>query len=317
MPISPMTLAAARTKRGKWITVGLNSLFLFSWFFLQNILGIPVLIIAAVPALISSSGQELSMTELLSAIQGSLMPGGGLEALGSFASLLATIFAVFILRLLGGPRLLDFGLRPQQGWKSQTLLGLLLGPIVFGAILLIELAYGWASASAGQISLWQMISALVMFICVAYGEEIFSRGFVLQTIEKSFGPWAGAIVSSIIFAFLHGLNPNISWIAILNLFLAGMLFAYAYLATRQLWLPVALHLSWNFAQGPLFGFPVSGMSAPGLFSVNVNGPALFTGAAFGPEAGILGILGMLVCFFAITWYSKLTVRKVLEPVIES
>src|SRR5690606_10462502 len=99
---------------------------------------------------------------------------------------------------------------------------------------------------------------------------------------------------SAIFALLHGFNPGFGLTALLGLFLAGLLFAQAYIVTRQLWLPIALHLSWNFAEGPLFGFPVSGLPGEGLLTVQLAGPEVVTGGAFGPEAGLVVIVGIAI-----------------------
>jgi hypothetical protein len=51
-----------------------------------------------------------------------------------------------------------------------------------------------------------------------------------------------------------------------------------------------LHFAWNFTQGPLLGFPVSGMDAGGLQRIADAGPASLTGGAYGPEAGAVGIV---------------------------
>ena len=100
--------------------------------------------------------------------------------------------------------------------------------------------------------------------------------------------------SAAIFALLHAFNPGFGLTALLGLFLAGLLFAQAYMVTRQLWLPIALHLSWNFAEGPLFGFPVSGMPGEGLLTVRPAGPEVVTGGVFGPEAGLIVVVGIAI-----------------------
>jgi len=95
------------------------------------------------------------------------------------------------------------------------------------------------------------------------------------------------------------LNPNFNLFAALNIALAGVAFCYAYLITGNLWLPLAFHFSWNFFQGPVFSFPVSGMISGGLLLTQVSqaGSAI-TGGAFGPEGGLTGLgaqlLGLLI-----------------------
>jgi hypothetical protein len=72
------------------------------------------------------------------------------------------------------------------------------------------------------------------------------------------------------------------------------------LRTRQLWLSIGLHFSWNFFLGPIFGFPVSGITSFTLLQVEISGPDLFTGGAFGPEAGLV-VLPAQALGFLIVW----------------
>lgn len=211
------------------------------------------------------------------------------------ATLLATILSVWVMRRwFGGPALLDLGLRRRPGWLADSLIGLALGPVMFLAILLLLLALGWAAVSAGTIDGRSLLIAFGTYVLVAFSEEILARGWILQVLLRGRGTRAAVIGSAGIFAVLHALNPAFGLTALLGLFAAGLLFAQAYLVTRQLWLPVALHLSWNFAQGPIFGFPVSGLTGSGLLAVQSTGPDVVTGGAFGPEAGLVLLVGIAV-----------------------
>ena len=116
------------------------------------------------------------------------------------------------------------------------------------------------------------------------------------------------MVSAGLFALLHAFNPGFGITALVGLFLAGVLLAGAYLATRQLWLPMALHLSWNFSEGPLFGFPVSGLPAEGLLTITPHGPDAVTGGAFGPEAGLVVLVGIGLAALVIAGYARLRRR---------
>jgi ADP-ribose pyrophosphatase YjhB (NUDIX family) len=107
------------------------------------------------------------------------------------------------------------------------------------------------------------------------------------------------VISSILFGLIHGLNPHFNLFAALNIALAGVAFCYAYLITGNLWLPFAFHFAWNFFQGPVFSFPVSGMSSGGLLLTQVSQTeSVLTGGAFGPEGGLTGLgaqlLGLLI-----------------------
>jgi membrane protease YdiL (CAAX protease family) len=236
-----------------------------------------------------------------------LMTASSTATLGvAAATVLATLLSVWIMqRFFDGPALLDLGLRRRPGWLTDTLVGLALGPLMFLVVLLILVALGWASVEPGTIGLSGLLVAFVTFVLVAISEELFARGWVLQVLEQGRGPKVAVIGSAAIFSLLHAFNPGFGLMALVGLFLAGLLFAQAYLVTRQLWLPIALHLSWNFSEGPLFGFPVSGLPGDGLLTVKPAGPELVTGGAFGPEAGLIVVLGIAVAAAAIVALGRL------------
>jgi len=234
-----------------------------------------------------------------------LMSATGATLIVAAATALGTALSVWIMqRFFQGPSLLDLGLRRRPGWLPDTVIGLVLGPVMFLAILVVLLATGWASTGPGTIEAGTLLSAFVIYVLVAFSEEVFARGWVLQVLERGRGKVWAAVGSAVVFSILHAANPGFSVTALLGLFLAGLLFAQAYFVTRQLWLPIALHLSWNFSEGPLFGFPVSGMAAEGLLTVVPTGPEVVTGGPFGPEAGLVVIVGIAIASGALYWLGR-------------
>jgi membrane protease YdiL (CAAX protease family) len=217
-----------------------------------------------------------------------------LGLMAATSSLLATLGAVAVLVPHGGPSLAAMGLRCERGWWREGLVGLALGPLLFALILAVELACGWAAVSPQRWDGARLLFGLLTFTAVAVSEEVVARGFLLQVLGRAWGPAVGVVGSSGVFGLLHVANPHASGFAVAGVTAAGLVFAWAYLATGRLWLPIAFHLSWNFAQGPLFGFPVSGLPSGGLLAVQVSGPVWATGGAFGPEAGLLGMGATLV-----------------------
>jgi membrane protease YdiL (CAAX protease family) len=131
------------------------------------------------------------------------------------------------------------------------------------------------------------LTFFVVFILVGWNEELLSRGYQMQNIASGTNLFWGVVLSSSVFALLHLGNPNATWVSTAGIFFAGVFLAYGYIRTKQLWLSIGLHIGWNFFEGVVFGFPVSGLDIYALTRIEVSGPELWTGGAFGPEAGLI------------------------------
>jgi len=151
----------------------------------------------------------------------------------------------------------------------------------------------------------------IIFIMVGWNEELLSRGYHLQTIASGLNLFWGVMISSAVFGLLHLGNPNSTVVSVVGIFLAGVFFAYAYLRTKQLWLPIGLHLGWNFFEGVVFGFPVSGLEIYPLTRIEVTGPVLWTGGAFGPEAGLIVLPSLVLGALLIYLYTAKRTGKTL------
>ncbi|WJY27290.1 CPBP family intramembrane glutamic endopeptidase [Sporosarcina trichiuri] len=183
--------------------------------------------------------------------------------------------------------------------------GLFLGAASITVIFLLLLATGNVSMvnsfSAPAFSAYT-VAFLVMYILVGLSEEMFFRGYVMSTMLSRGNPkWAVYLVSAVVFSLAHGLNPNVSWLGLLNIVFVGVLFAYMFLETDNLWLPIGYHMTWNYFQGNVFGFAVSGTTPNGIYNVSIEGGnAWLTGGAFGLEGGLAATLLILIGFAA-TW----------------
>ena len=145
---------------------------------------------------------------------------------------------------------------------------------------------------------------LAIFMLVGWNEELLSRGYHLQTIASGLNLFWAVIISSAFFGLLHLDNPNATWVSTAGIFFAGVYQSYAYIRTRQLWLPIGLHIGWNFFEGVVFGFPVSGLDIYALTRIQVTGPVLWTGGAFGPEAGLILLPSLIVGSVLIYWFTR-------------
>ncbi|MDU1846292.1 MAG: type II CAAX endopeptidase family protein [Niallia nealsonii] len=166
----------------------------------------------------------------------------------------------------------------------------------------IEMANSFASPDFSAYTL----SYLLFFILVGFSEELTFRGYIMTTLaDNGNSKTVVYIVSSLIFGVAHLLNPNVAVLGIINIFLVGLLFAYMYDKTKSLWMPIGYHITWNYFQGNVFGFPVSGTTPHGLYGIDVSmGNNWLTGGSFGLEGGLLATLMIVLGFVVTNLYTK-------------
>lgn len=206
--------------------------------------------------------------------------------------------------------------RAGAGWKYVR--GLLVGLVMFVAAVGISAAFGYVAVEEGNsqpqgvVALGGVLLVLLGWVVQGAGEELLTRGWLLPVVGARYNPVLGLIVSSLVFAVLHSLNPNLSPVAILNLALFGLFTTLYALYERGLWGVFSIHSIWNWAQGNLFGFEVSGMNSPGgtLFDLMEVGPDVVTGGPFGPEGGLAVTAVLIISCLAVWWLGRVEAAKV-------
>ncbi len=129
---------------------------------------------------------------------------------------------------------------------------------------------------------------LLGYIVQGASEEIIARGWQFQVIGARYKPWLGAVISSVIFALLHGLNAGINLLALINLALFAFLLIFMILHDKSIWAACGWHTAWNWTMENVFGLKVSGTEGiVSVFKFRTEGPSIITGGDFGPEASIL------------------------------
>ncbi len=244
--------------------------------------------------------QGLSQSEIVSRIAAmfSNILDYPLLALGSVGTRLVLVLALVWLfrRFVDRKSFRSLGFETPAGWWKELLAGFWLIVAAWGVIFALSLAFGAATIAGvtwdtgGWASVIQSLAVgLVLNLMVGIAEETDARGYVLQNLAEGIRFWPAAIVSSAYFGLLHLLNPGAGVASTLGIFFAGLLLALGYYVTGRLWFPIGMHAAWNFAEGPIFGFLVSGIRMGGLFQVRVVGPDWLMGGPFGPEAGALAV----------------------------
>src|SRR5699024_11748572 len=110
--------------------------------------------------------------------------------------------------------------------------------------------------------------------------------------------WFIYVASELIFSIVHGTNPHVALLGLVDIALVGLLFAFMFDVTNSLWLPIGYHITWNFFQGNVFGFAVSGLPSDSIYSIEQQTEStLWTGGSFGLEGGLLATIVIAISFF--------------------
>ena len=99
-------------------------------------------------------------------------------------------------------------------------------------------------------------------------------------------------------------NDAFSLIPFINIVLAGLLFGYMFIRSGSIWMPIGYHITWNYVQGNVFGFRVSGMEVQGLITTRYAQDNIINGGAFGPEGGVIDTIVILLGFLFVWWYYR-------------
>jgi hypothetical protein len=178
---------------------------------------------------------------------------------------------------------------------KSLVMGICLGAVLQSVtILVIYLNKGFTVISINSVVF--LLPSLAMAFTSAIFEEIIFRGILFRITEEKLGSYWALVISALIFGAMHLANPHSSILAALGLAIqAGLLLAAAYIFTRNLWFPIAIHFAWNFTQSGIYGVSTSGSNmGKSLLTTKIQGAEWFTGGLFGPEGSIQATLFCLI-----------------------
>ncbi len=232
--------------------------------------------------------------------------------LSTLVELIAFSGSIYLARrFLDRRSFASLGFKLDRRLLPDLLAGIVITFVMMGSIYLAMSLLGWIhfTGFAWQfdplpVVLAQTLLYLLIFIIVGWQEELLTRGYHLQTLASGLNLFWGVLISSAVFGALHLGNPHATWISAVGIFFAGLFLALGFLRTHQLWLSIGLHIGWNFFEGVIFGFPVSGTASYPLLRIHISGPLLWTGGAFGPEAGLIVLPAILIGALLIVLYTR-------------
>ena len=234
-------------------------------------------------------------------------------------SLLITLFSFVFISLLVFFRVKVIEKRSfssigfnKNNWLKKYSLGFLIGLSMMSIIVLILLPFGYITIEKNPIQPVG-VSAIASVLVILFGwiiqgatEEIVTRGWLLNVLSTKYNIGVGLLISSTLFGLMHLTNPNVNYIAVINIILVGLFYGLYVIKTNDLWAVCGMHSAWNFAQGNIFGFKVSGLdvSVRSLIDFNLVGSDFVTGGIFGPEAGITATFILLASIGILLFIDK-------------
>jgi len=243
------------------------------------------------------------------------------EMILTYAILIAWVLAVswLCLRFLERMNLSALGFAPHGGWFKDVLKGCAVAALMIASVVTLQVIGGgtrlnlnpvWRGGRGTDLApvrvvVMELVAALALLILAGAFEELVYRGYAFQTLLRGAPAVVPVLLFSIYFGWAHWGNPNRTLFSTANTALAGIWLSIAYLKTRSLWFPTALHGAWNWMMGAFFGIPVSGLRIPEYpILVSTSGePVWLTGGSYGSEGGVAATVVLIIAIVVI-WRAR-------------
>ena len=228
-----------------------------------------------------------------------------------FSFVFISLLVFFRVKVIEKRSLSSIGFN-KNNWLKKYSLGFLIGLAMMSIIVLILFPFGYITVEKNPIQPVG-VSAIASVLVILFGwiiqgatEEIVTRGWLLNILSTKYNIGVGLLISSTLFGLMHLTNPNVNYIAVINIILVGLFYGLYVIKTNDLWAVCGMHSAWNFAQGNIFGFKVSGLdvSVGSLIDLNLVGSDFVTGGIFGPEAGIIATFILLASIGILLFIDK-------------
>lgn len=226
------------------------------------------------------------------------------QIIGLFTLIVPILAIILIVLKLEKRSLRSIGMS-KDNVISSILKGLSIGFLMFLAVVIIGFVLGQFKYNGFELSsAIYVIPFLFAFGIQSFSEEFHLRGWAMTYLSKRHSILFAIIVTSIIFSANHLLNPGIDALSLINIFLVGILFTLMFWKYDNIWICGATHTAWNFSQGIIFGFNVSGTSTPSILKCSQVGQNLINGGNFGPESSLIATFVLIVALILIIYLPK-------------
>ncbi len=185
-----------------------------------------------------------------------------------------------------------FGLTIDRRTPTEIGTGLAITTVAIIGILAVLVAAAGVRTGAGAFDPKTALGFGLFLILQSIFDETVMRGMLVSGLSVLLGERriAAVLVAGILFGLTHAFFTGATPLSVISNSLGGVMYGLAFVLTGRIWLGVGLHFAWNFVQGPILGFILSGHPVTGaVFQIDNIGPAWLTGGDYGPEGGIVGI----------------------------
>ena len=220
------------------------------------------------------------------------------------------IILYFCMKYIDKEKFTSIGL-DFSGRLEEFIFGIFLGLIIMAFAFSTLILFGEIVFERVMIDFNKIMMSIILFIGVSFFEEVIFRGYMLKNLMQSFNPFVSLFISSTLFCLIHSSNPNVNYLGLINIFLAGYFLGISYVYTKNLWFPFALHFSWNFFQS-MFGFNVSGLDSYSIIDFSTPKNNFFNGGEFGFESSIISIVVLILGSIIIWNYFKKNAPKKIK-----
>lgn len=173
--------------------------------------------------------------------------------------------------------------------------GLTVGIFFTFGLFIVEMILGWVVFIRPSQNLFLLVlEGLLSAFGIAFAEELFFRGWLLEELRINYSYRAILISNSLIFATLHFLKPLQEIIRTFPqfpaLFLLGIILVEAKtIHNNRLGICIGIH------GGLVWGYYI--LNVGKIIKYTDKASSIFTGIDNNPIAGIMGIIGLLALFF--------------------
>ncbi len=202
------------------------------------------------------------------------------------------IFAIQRWRRQGASIVAGLGLALDRRPALDTLAGIAITTAAMVGIFAVELGLGGIHATHAEFDAKAALIIGLFLVANALIDEILMRGMLISGLSLALGgrPFTAVLIGGALFGMTHMFFDGASALSVLGNSLGGVIYGLAFILTGRVWLGIGLHFAWNFVQGPVLGFTVSGHAlGNGVFRIIDLGPEWLTGTPYGPEGGVVGV----------------------------